>query len=511
MHMANIKIDTEVPKDNKKISRHIYGHFAEHLGRCIYDGFYVGEDSQIPNTRGIRNDIVEALKIIKIPNLRWPGGCFADEYHWKDGIGPKEKRPATINTHWGGVIEDNSFGTHEFFDLCKQLECEPIIAGNVGSGTVQEMANWIEYITFNGKSTLADLRRLNGKEEPWEIKYWGIGNENWGCGGSMSAEYYSDLYCQFSTYCKNLSGNQLYKIASGITKEYPLDAILHWYDVLLKKTIPHNNLGAYSGNYIIHGVSFHCYTRAGFNNPAIKFNKSRWFATMKEALHNQKLITEIIKIMDKHDPNKNIGLIIDEWGTWWAVEPDTNPGFLYQQNTMRDALVAALHLDFFNNHCERVHMANIAQTINVLQAMILTRDEKMILTPTYHVFDLYKVHQEATLLPITIISEECGKGKSQLPSVYGSASIDANKKIHVSLSNIDPDNALDISIDFSHISIKDKAISAFILRGDEMNSHNTFDNPDQVKPIDFASSNFKIKGNNFSFKMPSMAIIVIEL
>ena len=509
--MAKINIDTVVTKDSKKISRHIYGHFAEHLGRCIYDGFYVGEGSSIPNTRGIRNDIVDALKKINIPNLRWPGGCFADEYHWMDGIGAKEKRIATINTHWGGVIETNHFGTHEFFDLCEQLECEPYICGNVGSGTVKEIAQWVEYISFDGKSTIADLRRVNGREKPWNIKYWGVGNENWGCGGNMSAEYYSDLFCRYSTYCKNLSGNQLYKIASGITKEYPLETILQWYDVLLEKTIPHNQLGAYSGNFMIHGVSFHCYTRAGFNNPATNFNKKKWFVAMKDALNNLKLIMEIMKIMDKYDPNKNIGLIIDEWGTWWAVEPGTNPGFLYQQNSMRDALVAALHLDFFNNHCDRVHMANIAQTVNVLQAMILTKGEKMLLTPTYHVFDMYKVHQDATLLPTILTTDDCGKGKTRLPSISSSASIDENQKIHITINNIDPDDAQDISIEFSHINLKERAINASILRGENMNSHNTFENPSEVKPKKLDTTTFSVGANGLNFKMPSMAIIVIEL
>jgi len=509
--MANIIIDTEVTKDSKKISKHIYGHFAEHIGRCIYDGFYVGEDSPIPNTRGIRNDVVEVLKKIKIPNLRWPGGCFADEYHWKDGIGPKEKRPTTINTHWGEVLEDNSFGTHEFFDLCEQLECEPCICGNVGSGTIQEMANWIEYITFDGKSTLAELRRTNGRDKPWKIKYWGVGNENWGCGGNMSTEYYTDLYCQYSTYCKNLSGNQLYKIASGITKEYPIEDLLHWYDVLLKEAISHNKMAAVLGNYMIQGVTFHCYTRAGYESPAIKFKKRRWYSTMHEALQHEEIIEKIIAIMDKYDPTNVVSLIVDEWGTWWKSEKGTNPAFNYQQSSMRDALVAALHLDMFNNHCDRIHMANIAQTINVLQAMILTKGEKMLLTPSYHVFDMYQVHHDATLLSTTITSEKCEQGKKNLIAIHGSASIDDEQKIHVSLSNIELDEAIDISIKFSQMDLKNRKISARIFRGEKMNSHNTFKSPDQVKPKDFDSSNFKIEGNKLSFKMPSMAIIIIEL
>lgn len=508
--MAKIIINTdEEEKDRKKISKHIYGHFAEHLGRCIYDGIYVGEDSKIPNTRGVRNDIVEALKKIKIPNLRWPGGCFADEYHWKDGIGPKENRPRTINTYWGGVIENNSFGTHEFFDLCEQLECEPYICGNVGSGTIQEMAQWIEYLTFDGESTIANLRRENGSEEPWKIKYWGVGNENWGCGGHMTAEYYSDLFCRYSTYCRNFSNNKLYKIACGPVGELPIEWVLHWVDVLMKKTMT-----VLSIEPIIQGISLHYYTRTGIlgdSRPATDFNKRKWLITMQRAYYMDELLTKISEIMDKYDSNKKIGLIVDEWGAWWGVEPGTNPSFLYQQNTMRDALVASIHLDIFNTHCDRVHMANIAQTVNVLQAMVLTKGEKMILTPTYHVFDMYKVHQDATLLPMSIKSEGYGNDKEKISAIHGSASIDENEKIHISFCNIDPDNAINVSIELPKIDFKDKEINARILQAEQMNAHNTFDCPENVKPMEFKSSNFKIMGNNLSCKMPSKAILVIEI
>ena len=190
-------------------SRHIYGHFAEHLGRCIYGSIWVGEDSSIPHVRGIRSDIVAALRDIRVPVLRWPGGCFADEYHWMGGIGPKEERPAMVNTHWGGVTQNNHFGTHEFLDLCEQLDCEPYICGNMGSGTVQEMQDWVEYITFDGVSPMADLRRAHGREEPWQITYWGVGNENWGCGGRMRPEFYADLYRRYATYLRDLSGNDV--------------------------------------------------------------------------------------------------------------------------------------------------------------------------------------------------------------------------------------------------------------------------------------------------------------
>jgi len=502
-YLAKIIIDVmEGIKKKRIISRHIYGHFSEHLGRCIYDGFWVGEDSSISNTRGIRNDIVRALRKIRIPNLRWPGGCFADEYHWKNGIGPKEKRPKTINTHWGGVIENNQFGTHEFFDLCQQLNCEPYISGNVGSGTVKEMSEWIEYITFNGESTTSALRKGNGRSDPWKIKYWGIGNENWGCGGNMTAKYYADLFCHYSTYCKNLSNNELYKIACGPVGEYPIKWVLNWIEVLLDRL-------KLSYEKLFDGISLHYYTRAGFGASATNFNEKKWFLTMQKALYIETLIEAISKLMDKYDPSKKYSLIIDEWGTWWRVEKDTNPSFLYQQNTMRDALVASLHLDTFNNHCERVHMTNIAQTVNVLQALILTKNEKMILTPTYHVFDMYQVHQGAILLPMNITTKDYTFKQEKIPMIHGSASIDNEGTISMSLSNIDPSNSIEIELNLNDQIIK--KIDATILRGKEMNSHNTFDFPENVKPIEFPDTNFDVKNDQISFKMPSMSILRLKI
>ncbi|MCP4762023.1 MAG: alpha-N-arabinofuranosidase, partial [archaeon] len=380
--------------------------------------------------------------------------------------------------------------------------------GNVGSGTVREMYEWIEYLTFDKKSTLTSLREENGKKDPWKVKYWGIGNENWGCGGNMRVEYYTDLIAQYSTYCKNYGENKLYKIVSGPTGEMELDFITHWYEVLMNRRMKFR-----LGDALFHAISLHYYTRAGFLG-ATKFNDKKWFLTMKNALYMDTLITTIDDIMSKSDPNKQIGLVVDEWGTWWAVEPGTNPNFLYQQNTMRDALVASLHLDIFNNHCDRVSMANIAQTINVLQAMVLTQDEKMILTPTYHVFDMYKIHQDATLLPIELKSEPYIGGKrkkEEIPAIHGSASLDQDDKVHISLCNIDPNNNIEVSIEIFGINMNNRKISAQILRGDDMKSHNTFENPNNVVPVEFNSEKFSTKESNIVFEMPSMSIIVIEI
>ncbi|MEA3460884.1 MAG: alpha-L-arabinofuranosidase C-terminal domain-containing protein, partial [Bacteroidota bacterium] len=378
----------DAARGTETISRHIYGHFSEHLGHCIYGGYWVGYDSEIPNTNGIRNDVVEALRNIAIPNLRWPGGCFADEYHWMDGIGDPAHRPKMVNTHWGGVTEDNSFGTHEFMELCEQLGTEPVICGNVGSGTVQEMSNWVEYLNFDGVSPMADLRRTNGREEAWGVKFWDVGNENWGCGGNMTADFYADQYRRFATYCRNYGDNRLFKIAGGANSED-----LGWTETLMKK-IPH---------WQMDGISLHYYT-TNWNNkgPATGFGEDHYFEVLKKCLHIERTIEQHMEIMDKYDPEKRVALAFDEWGTWYDVEPGTNPGFLFQQNSMRDALVAALTLNYLNARCERIRMANIAQTVNVLQALIFTEGDQMVLTPTYHIYDMYQVHHDATLLPQTL-------------------------------------------------------------------------------------------------------------
>jgi alpha-N-arabinofuranosidase len=482
----------KVDEGKYTISRNIYGHFSEHLGRCIYGGFWVGQDSPIPNTRGIRNDVVKALRKIKIPVLRWPGGCFADEYHWKDGIGPHGKRPGMVNTHWGMVTENNHFGTHEFLDLCEQLGCEPYICGNVGSGTILEMQEWVEYITFDGKSPMADLRRKNGREKPWKVKYWGVGNENWGCGGQMRAEYYADLYRRYSTYLRNFSGNHLYKIAGGAG-----GADYHWTEVLMREAARRMN-----------GLSLHYYCGSGKSSrSATRFNEEDWFTQLKRALYMDELISRHSAIMDKYDPDKRVGMLVDEWGAWHQVEPGTNPGFLYQQNSLRDALVAGITLNIFNHHCDRVKMANIAQTVNVLQAMILTKEEKMILTPTYHVFDMYKVHQDGTLLPVELNCGDYQFGDEKIPSLSVSASRDKSGKIHISVCNLDPKSSAELICKLP--GAKCKGASGCVLTADAMTAHNTFDKPEVVVPADFYD--FKLKGDILTVTLPSKSVVVLEI
>jgi alpha-L-arabinofuranosidase len=501
--MNEITLDVRLAKN--KINRNIYGHFSEHLGRCIYEGYWVGEDSSIPNVRGIRKDVVEALRKMKIPVLRWPGGCFADEYHWMDGIGPRENRPTMINTHWGGVTENNHFGTHEFMDLCEQLDCEPYICGNVGSGTVQEMSQWVEYMTFDGKSPMADLRRKNGREEPWKLKYFGVGNENWGCGGQMTPEYYADEYRRYATYTRNFGDNKLFRIACG-----PHDENYHWTDVLMEKA---GQSRAPSRGPLMDGLALHYYTtirwlpNGRLEGSATQFNEGEWITIISKALLMDQLVRRHSVIMDKYDPDKKVALIVDEWGTWFDVEPDTNPRFLYQQNTMRDAMVAAVTLDIFNNHCQRVQMANIAQTVNVLQAMILTQNEKILLTPSYHVFEMYKAHQDAAMVPVDVQSETYEYDGIAVPSISASASIDENGKLHVTLSNANPHKDINAAMNIG--GMQARKVSGRVLQGDTMNAHNTFEQPQTVKPVDFKGA--KITNDRLEVTVPRMSVVVLEL
>lgn len=481
--------------ENKKshINREIYGHFSEHLGRCIYNGIYVGENSSIPNKNGVRTDVIEALKRIKIPVLRWPGGCFADEYHWKDGIGEKSERKKMVNTNWGHVTEDNSFGTHEFMNLCEELDCEPYIAGNLGSGTVQELSEWVEYMTSDCISPMTELRKRNGRENPWRLKYLGIGNENWGCGGSMRPEYYADEYRRYQTFCRNYSGNELYKIACG-----PNADDYHWTEVLM------SNLNEWHTK----AISLHYYTVPSGDwskkGDAVDFTDEEYYRTIKSTLHMDELITRHDEIMTKYDPEHKIGLIVDEWGCWFDVEKGTNPGFLYQQNTMRDAVVAAVNLNIFNEHSDRVVMANLAQAVNVLQAVILTEGEKMLLTPTYHVFEMYSGHQGAELLESSLEQVQTGFDGCIIPAVSHSASVNAEGDILITLANcsLDEDYSIDVEGTTS-VNASAKILSA------EIHAHNSFDSTENVAPKDY--DGYIIENGRITVTLPRHSVVSVTL
>lgn len=499
---AQNKATMIVDADNHKgeINRHIYGHFAEHLGSGIYGGIWVGKNSSIPNTNGYRNDVVSALKNLHIPNLRWPGGCFADEYHWMNGIGPLSERARMINTHWGGVVEDNSFGTHEFLDLCELLGTEPYICGNVGSGTVREMADWVEYITFDGESPMADLRRKNGRTQPWKVKFWGVGNENWGCGGNMRPEFYADLYRQFATYARNFGDNRLFKIAGGANVDD-----YNWTEVCMR-TI----------GYRMNGISLHYYTiptgNWGKKGSATQYDNSEYLATVRNTMYMNELLTRHSNIMDRYDPEKRTALVVDEWGIWSDVEPGTNPGFLYQQSTMRDAIVAGLNFNMFHEHNDRVQVANIAQMVNVLQSIILTKDDKMVLTPTYYAFDMYKNHMDATLVDSRVTSDMVSLGTpvrgraSEAPALNVTSSV-KDGVMTISIVNIDPSKDFDLSCEIR--GNRYSSASGEVLTSSKLQDHNTFETPNVVTKK--ALSGVKLSNNTLTAKIPSKSVVTLVL
>lgn len=494
------RVTVDVAKKKGAISPYIYGHFAEHLGRCIYDGIWVGPDSAIPNIEGLRLDIVEALRQVRVPVLRWPGGCFADEYHWKDGVGLPGERRAMINKSWGKVVEDNSFGTHEFLRLCELVGCEPYIVGNVGSGTVQELQEWLEYMTADAPSPMAEWRRRNGRQDPWQVRFFGVGNENWGCGGNMRPHYYADEYRRYQTLARDYGSTprQLYKIACGAS-----DFDYNWTEVLMERAAKYMD-----------GLSLHYYTLAGnwdVKGQALGFSEDEWFVTLKKALGIDELLGKHEEIMDRYDPEKRVGLVVDEWGTWYDGEPGVTRSALYQQNSIRDALVAAITLNIFNEHAGRVFMANLAQTVNVLQALVLTQADQLLLTPTYHVFDLYKAHQGATLLATSfdqVAAYPNQDGSEQLPQVSISASEDSAGRLNITLCNLDNVAAADIVIALPGLR-DNTAVTRRTLSAGDIHAHNTFDAPNVVCPQELPG--LVVTGEKLNLQLAPMSVTLLTL
>ncbi len=487
---ATLVIDAGQPQF--KIHKEIYGQFAEDLGAGIYGGIWVGKESKIPNIDGYRRDVVKAIRQLSVPVIRWPGGCFADRYHWMDGIGPQAHRKHIVNTVWGGVVEDNSFGTNEFLNFCELVGAEPYISGNLGSGTPEEMAKWVQYTTSD-KGPMADLRRKNGRDKPWKVKFWGVGNESWGCGGNMTPEYYSDLYRRYATFLHNYDGNKLYKIASGANGDD-----YNWTNVLMK------NIG-----HRMQGLSLHYYTIPrtwADKGSATNFSIKEYLTSIKKTLFMEKLITKHSSIMDQYDPQKKIGLIVDEWGIWTNVEPGTNPSFLFQQNSLRDAIIAALNFNIFNKHADRVRMANIAQMVNVLQSIILTKGDKMVLTPTYFAFKLYKGHMGGYFLNTQLISDRINLGKEESPIL----SVSASKKdgvITLSIVNIAPTKDVYLTCDLRGGIFK--KVSGEILTSKHLTDINTFDVPYTVIAKPFTAA--KLKGSRLTLKVPAKSIITLTI
>jgi len=467
------------------ISKYIYGQFAEHLGRCIYDGFY--RDGKI------RMDVVDAMKEIKVPLLRWPGGCFADNYHWMDGIGPKKKRPAIVNTQWGMVTDDDSFGTDEFMQLCRLIGCDPYVAGNVGTGTPAEMESWVEYLNYDGNSAMAKLRAKNGHAAPYHVPFFGIGNESWGCGGRMTPEDYANKYRTFANFVKSYPGSPVQRMVSGANADD-----YHWPAVLLRN-IP---------LWEMQGIGVHYYTLVDNqwgHGSATVFDEEQYFRALKNCLFIKELIEKHSAIMDKYDPQRKVFLAIDEWGISLKPEPGTNPNFLYQQNSLRDALIAATTLNIFNNHCARVRMANLAQAVNVLQALVLTKENQMLKTPTWYVFDLYKDHQNAQWLPIHLTTPGYTYHDQSIPAVNASASKNSAGAVHITLVNLDAHQSIKVD---AQIKAQGK-LSGQILTSAHFDDINTFERPDEVKTVAYTDAT--LNNGQLTATLPPMSVVEITI
>ena len=500
---APVALSVDTSRPGPKISRDIFGQFAEHLGTGIYDGIWVGRNSPIPNVRGIRTDVVQALRALHVPNVRWPGGCFGDNYHWRNGIGPQAKRPATLNPDWGGVIEPNSFGTHEYFDFLGQIGSEAFISENIGSGTVQEAADWFEYMTSDKPSTLAKERAANGHPTPYKVKYLGLGNENWGCGGAMSPEHYVEQMKLYARFTRNYNSaqngdNAMKRVAVGWDSgdsDYTEAVMKAW------KTK--------TWSWDIEGLSLHGYTVPESwekKGPSVDFGEDQYAKAIAKTLKMNEWIAKQSAIMDKYDPDKKIALFVDEWGIWTDPNPGSNPGFLQQQNTLRDAVLAALNLNIFMRHADRVRGTNIAQMINVLQAMIITDGPKMVLTPTYHIYRMYVPFQDATLVPVSFDAGIYRKGDVAVPQVDAVAARDSAGHLWLALTNVDPTEPTSMVVAVPGVAAR-SAIGE-VLTAPAVDSHNTFDRPNTVRPAPYRGS---ISNGKLRFDLPAKSVAVVRL
>jgi alpha-N-arabinofuranosidase len=500
---ALVRVAVQADQKGPRIEPDIFGQFAEHLGTGIYGGVWVGPDSAIPNVRGIRSDVVEALRAIKVPNIRWPGGCFADEYHWREGVGPADRRPSRLNASWGGVIEPNSFGSDEFFEFARQVGAEAFLSVNVGSGSVQEAADWLEYLTADKPTSLVKERIANGHPAPYKIKYLGLGNENWACGGAMSADHYVEEMKRFAHYSRNLNpaqtgGEAMKRVAVG------WDSGKDDYTEAVMKAWKNKNWA-----WDIDGVSLHGYTIPNSwekKGPSVGFGEDEYAKGLKATLQMKDWVAKQSAIMDRYDPEKKIGLYVDEWGIWVDPNPGSNPGFLQQQNTLRDGVIAALNLNIFMRNADRVRGTNIAQMINVLQAMILTDGPKMLLTPTYHVYHMYVPFQGATFVPVSFDAGSYAPGDISLPRVDAVAAQDTSGKLWMALVNLDPNRPARLATSFAGANVR--SATGRVLTASAVDAHNSFASPNAVAPKPYSA---RVAGGQLQFDLPAKSVAVVQV
>ena len=457
----------------------LHGHFAEHLGSCIYGGLWVGPKSPIPNIRGFRTQAVEYLKAVGIPVLRWPGGCFADDYHWRDGIGPLDKRPKSVNIHWGNYVEDNSFGTHEFLDLCRLIGAEPYLAGNVGSGTPQELRDWVEYCNYPSGSSLSDERARNGSPEPFRVRCWGVGNENWGCGGRMTPEEYAGHYRRFATFVRPLGDTRPFLIACGPSGNNP-DWSRRFMNSVDQRSLPH-------------GFAMHFYSN-GRNEPT-KFTVEALRDQLSSFARLEHGILQQRGLLDGYDPERRVQLLIDEWGVWDRMIPEEEKryGRLWQQITMRSAVAAALGLNVFHRQADKLYMCNIAQIVNVLHSLLLTEGDRCVRTSTYYAFDLLKPHRSKTAVRV-----ETGDSSPLGLSVSAS-----RKDQDLVLTCVNPSHDTPLKVNCSLSGVTVSSAQARLLHHPDYNAANTFDAPGRIVPREHPVT---ATGSRLQLDLPPMSI-----
>ncbi|MBQ8893868.1 MAG: alpha-N-arabinofuranosidase [Clostridia bacterium] len=449
------------PQKIGTIAPELYGHFIEHIGGVFYDGLWVGKDSPIPNIRGFRKDLVEKLKAIHPPVLRWPGGCFAETYDWRDGIG--EERPTRISWWTGrdGRYEPNAVGTHEFMDLCEMVGAKAYFAANLTTVSPLHIRDWMDYcLSPRGTTTLAKEREKNGHPEPFDIPFWGIGNENWGGGGRMRPEFYADEYRRFATVLRNAAGDTEFYACGSDSEDY------NW----THGVVP--GLKDRRGRIDAEGFAMHYY--CGKAGDPVAFTEEEWDELIAKAQKMEAIIKRNWNIICAHGAQDKLKLIVDEWGCWHPDGSGPSKGYnlFEQQSTMRDAMVAALTLNIFNNHCDKVRMANVAQLVNNLHCLFLAGGANCIVTPTYHVFDLYKGHQGAEA--IQVIADD---------QLSVSASV-KDGKLLVTVGNLSCREDATFTLESLGLSLAAKGKGRLLAHGD-LHAHNTFEEPERVQPVDF--------------------------
>ena len=456
------KIYLMYPMEIGTVSPEIYGHFTEHIGGVIYGGIWVGKNSDIPNIKGFRKDIVEKLKAIHAPVIRWPGGCFAEIYDWRDGIG--ENRPTRLNwwTNRDGKYESNAVGTHEFMDFCEAVGAKAYFAANLTTVSPLHIRNWMDYcLSPKGSTTLACEREANGHPEPFDIPYWGVGNENWGGGGEMTPQFYSDEFRRFATVLKNDFPNaELFACGEDAARYDWTHGFMRGVEACGVR------FSGYAMHYYTHGVG-----------EAIDFTEQDWDGQMKSAALMEDIIKRNWHIICGYGMENKARLVVDEWGCWHKENsgPSKGANLFEQQSTMRDAMVTALTFNIFNNHCDKVRMANAAQLVNNLHCLFLASGENCITTPTYHVFDLYQEHQGAKAIRTAV------SGKEDDAELTVSASVKDGKTL-VTVGNLSCKKDVTVSLESVGGKISGEA-EAVLLYSEDVHAHNTFEAPQTVAPI----------------------------